>query len=152
MVLRPGRCGDVPRPAARETERSPPRFGRVSSLSIQALIVGSCGLLLAVAIVALTRRGTLSLQYGIGWLAVAAALLVSAALLGLIRPVADALGMSPTGLIVGGVGSFLLLVALQLSIAISGLQEAVRDLSESLALLELRVQRAERVSGVDRVV
>ena len=53
------------------------------------------------------------------------------------------LGIQPTGLIaVVGLG-FLLMITLQLSISLSGHQEAIRELSEANALLEERLARVE---------
>ena len=51
--------------------------------------------------------------------------------------------MSPTGLLSAVGLAFVLLITLQLSISLSGLQEAIRELSEANALLEERLARVE---------
>jgi uncharacterized protein DUF2304 len=108
------------------------------------MAIGSSALILGV--VWLTRRGLLSLRYGLGWILVAVFALIGSALLRLVAPLAQLLHMTPTGLLLGGSTVFLLLLCLQLSISVSGLQHAVRDLSESNAFLEQRIQQAEQES------
>jgi uncharacterized protein DUF2304 len=120
----------------------------VTAISVQGLEVAIAGGALLFAVVWLTRRGLLSLRYGLGWIAVAGLVLASSALLGLVGAVARSLHVTPTGLLLGASSSFLLLLALQLSISVSGLQDAVRDLSESNALLEQRIQESEQRSSL----
>jgi hypothetical protein len=115
----------------------------VPSVVEQAVLVGAGGCGLLALTVSLTRRGLLSLRYGLGWIVVSVAIVLGAVMLGLVHPLARAVGATPTGFMLGGVGVFLLLLVLQLSISLSGLQSAIRDLSEATALLEARVRRAE---------
>lgn len=110
----------------------------------QALAVGGFGVVLVVAIVMLTRRGALSLRFGLGWLVVAMVVAVSSVFLGAVAPVARFLHTTPTGLLLVSMSGFLLLLSLNLSVSVSALQDAVRDLSESNALLEERLQQVER--------
>ena len=116
----------------------------MNSTILQYLAVAIGSTTLVVAVVWLTRRGFLSLRYGLGWIVVALFALIGSALLGLVGPVARLLHMTPTGLLLGVSAAFLLVVCLQLSISVSGLQHAVRDLSESNAFLEQRIQEAEQ--------
>jgi hypothetical protein len=51
--------------------------------------------------------------------------------------------VTPTGLLAGVGLAFLLVIALQLSISLSGQQEAIRELSEANALLGERLKRIE---------
>jgi hypothetical protein len=113
----------------------------------QALAVGGFGAALVAVIVVLTRRGALSLRFGLGWLVVAIVVAVSSVFLGVVAPVARFLHTTPTGLLLVSMSGFLLLLALNLSISVSALQDAVRDLSESNALLEERLQQVERHGG-----
>jgi hypothetical protein len=92
----------------------------------------------------ISRRRLLSLRYALGWMAVSALLLVAALALALAGGVSRSLPLTPTGLLSAtGIG-FLLLITLQLSISLSGHQEAIRELSEANALLEERLTRVEQ--------
>jgi hypothetical protein len=113
----------------------------------QALAVGGFGVVLVVVIVVLTRRGALSLRFGLGWLVVAVVVAVSSVFLGVVSPLARFLHATPTGLLLVAMSGFLLLLSLNLSVSVSALQDAVRDLSESNALLEERLQEVERHAG-----
>ncbi len=116
----------------------------VNHLAIQSLGVAFGGLALFLVVFALSRRGLLSLRYALGWMAVSALLLIATLALAIVGGVSDSLPLTPTGLIAAlGLG-FLTLVALQLSISLSGHQEAIRELSETNALLEERLARVEK--------
>jgi uncharacterized protein DUF2304 len=114
----------------------------MTSIEVQAVAVAVGGAVLFVAAVRLTRRGLLSLRYGLGWLGVATVIAGASVVLGLVPPIARALHMTPTGFLLASVSAFMLLLCLQLSISLSGLQQSVRDLSEANALLEARLQEA----------
>lgn len=113
-------------------------------MSVQAAIVmvGAVGLM--VSSVVLVRRRLLSIRYGLGWLTVAAVGIVGAPLLGLVSSQIDRLGFTETGFSLGLFIAFLGLVCLQLSISLSGLHHAVRDLAEYSALAEQRLTELER--------
>jgi len=64
-------------------------------------------------------------------------------LLVLIGGISHSLPITPTGLLAGVGLAFVLAVCLQLSISLSGQQEAIRALSEANALLAERLQRLE---------
>ncbi len=116
----------------------------VNHLAIQSLGVAFGGIVLFLVVFALSRRGLLSLRYALGWMAVSALLLIATLVLAIVGGVSDSLPLTPTGLIAAlGLG-FLTLVALQLSISLSGHQEAIRELSETNALLEERLARVEK--------
>ena len=116
----------------------------MTNLAIQSLLVASGGVVMFAIVFALSRRGLLSLRYALGWMAVSTLLVLAAVVIGLIGGVGKSLPFTPTGLIaVVGLG-FLLMITLQLSISLSGHQEAIRELSESNALLEERLSRVER--------
>ncbi len=115
----------------------------MSNVAVQALLVALGGLGLLVVVFLLARRGLLSLRYALGWMAVSMLLLGAALLLVLIGGISHSLPITPTGLLAGVGLAFLLAVCLQLSISLSGQQEAIRELSESNALLGERLQRLE---------
>src|SRR5690349_2765029 len=70
-------------------------------------------------------------------------LVIAAGVLGLAGGISTSLPLSPTGLLSAVGLGFVLLITLQLSISLSGLQEAIRELSEANALLEERLTRVE---------
>jgi hypothetical protein len=116
----------------------------MTNLTVQlgAVALGAVGMF--VLVLWLSRRQSLSLRYALGWMAVSGVLLVAALVLALVGGVSESLPLTPTGLLSAtGIG-FLLLIALQLSISLSGHQEAIRELSEANALLEERLTRVER--------
>jgi hypothetical protein len=70
-------------------------------------------------------------------------LLGAAVVLELIGGISHTLPITPTGLLAGVGLAFLLVVCLQLSISLSGQQDAIRELSEANALLGERLRRFE---------
>jgi Uncharacterized conserved protein (DUF2304) len=115
----------------------------MSNVALQSLLVALGGLGLLVGVFLLTRRGLLSLRYALGWMGVSVLLLGAAVLLVLIGGISHSLPITPTGLLAGVGLAFLLVVCLQLSISLSGQQEAIRALSEANALLGERLRRFE---------
>jgi hypothetical protein len=115
----------------------------MNNVAVQSLLVALGGIGLLVAVFLLARRGLLSLRYALGWMAVSLLLLGAALVLVLIGGISQTLPITPTGLLAGVGLAFLLVVCLQLSISLSGQQEAIRELSEANALLGERLQRFE---------
>ena len=116
----------------------------MSNLAIQSLVLAGGAVAMFLIVFALSRRGLLSLRYALGWMAVSALLLLAAIGIALIGGIGKTLPFTPTGLITAVGLGFLLLITLQLSISLSGHQEAIRELSEANALLEERVARVEQ--------
>jgi hypothetical protein len=115
----------------------------VSNLAVQLTLVAAGGVAMFALVFWFSRRRLLSLRYALGWMAVSALLLVAAIVLALVGGVSESLPFTPTGLLSAMGISFLLLITLQLSISLSGHQEAIRELSEANALLEERLTRVE---------
>ncbi len=115
-----------------------------TNTSIQALVVGVGAIVMFLIVFVLSRRQLLSLRYALGWMAVSALLLLLAIVTALTGGIGSSLPFTPTGLISALGLAFLALIALQLSISLSGHQEAIRELSEANALLEERVARVEQ--------
>jgi hypothetical protein len=116
----------------------------MTNLALQSLAVAIGGSAMFLIVFALSRRGLLSLRYALGWMAVSALLLIAALVLAIVGGVSDSLPLTPTGLIAAVGLAFLLAIALQLSISLSGHQEAIRQLSEANALIEERLARVEQ--------
>lgn len=112
-------------------------------MSIQAAIIEIGALMLLTSTLVLVRRRLLSIRYGLGWLTVGMAGVVAGPLLEQFAPQAKKLGFTPTGFSLGIVILFLLLLCLQLSVSLSGLHRAIRELCEHDALLEERVRCLE---------
>ena len=115
----------------------------MTNVAVQSLLVAAGGIGLLIVVFLLARRGLLSLRYALGWMAVSLLLLGAAVMLVLIGGISHSLPITPTGLLAGVGLAFVLAVCLQLSISLSGQQEAIRALSEANALLVERLQRLE---------
>jgi hypothetical protein len=115
----------------------------MSNVAVQSMLVALGGLGLLVGVFLLARRGLLSLRYALGWMAVSVLLLGAAVVLVLIGGISHSLPITPTGLLAAVGLAFLLVVCLQLSISLSGQQDAIRELSEANALLGERLKRFE---------
>ena len=115
----------------------------MSNVAVQSGLVAMGGIGLLVVVFLLARRGLLSLRYALGWMAVSLLLLGAAFVLLLIGGISHSLPITPTGLLAGVGLAFVLAVCLQLSISLSGQQEAIRGLSEANALMGERLQRFE---------
>ena len=116
----------------------------MTNLAIQSLFLAGGAVVMFSIVFALSRRGLLSLRYALGWMAVSTLLGLAAIVIALIGGIGKSFPFTPTGLIaVVGLG-FLLMITLQLSISLSGHQEAIRELSEANALLEERLARVEQ--------
>ncbi|MBO0925299.1 DUF2304 domain-containing protein [Cellulomonas sp. zg-ZUI199] len=97
-----------------------------------------------VFIVQLLRRRRLREKYAGIWLVVSAAILVLALFPGLAVGLADLVGVeTPSNLLFATSLGVLLLVTVQLSTEVSGLEEETRTLAESSALLAQRLTDVE---------
>ena len=115
----------------------------MSNISIQSVIVAVGAIAMFSIVFSLSRRGLLSLRYALGWIVVSSAALIGALVTALIGGVGRTLPFTPTGLIAAAGLAFLTLVALQLSISLSGNQDAIRELTETVAFLEERLAQVE---------
>ena len=116
----------------------------MSNLAIQSLLVAGGAVVMFSIVFALSRRGLLSLRYSLGWMGVSALLVLVAIGIALVGGIGRTLPFTPTGLISAVGLGFVLMITLQLSISLSGHQEAIRELSEANALLEERLARVEQ--------
>jgi signal transduction histidine kinase len=110
----------------------------------QAFIILLSGVSFAALVLVLARRGLLTLRYTLGWLAVAGCVVALVALSSLVRPLAAAVGITPTGVLLAVASSILMLITLQITVTLSSLRDMVQTLTEANALLEERVVRIER--------
>jgi hypothetical protein len=112
----------------------------------QILIAASVGLLTLLSVVRLSRQGKLSFRYTMGWIAVASIGVLAGLFVPAAEPIAQSLGMSAAALLGLSALMFVTVIAIQLSISISGLQRQVRSLAEDLA--RLRGDRSETSDGM----
>jgi hypothetical protein len=110
----------------------------------QALIIVFGGASFAALVLVLARRGLLTLRYTLGWLGVAGCVVALVVLSGVVRPLAAAVGITPTGVLLAAAASILMLITLQITVTLSSLRDMVQTLTEAHALLEERVVRIER--------
>ena len=110
----------------------------------QRILAVILSLLLFLVIVQLIRRRRLREEYALIWLAASAAILLFSIFDGLVRVLASAFSVSypPTLIIVIGL-LFALVVILSQSVIISTQADRLRDLSQSVALLEWRIRQVE---------
>jgi hypothetical protein len=109
----------------------------------QSLLVTAGSACFALLVLTLARRGLLTVRYTVGWLGVAGCVLALVFVSGLLRPLAAAIGITPTGILLALASSILLMITLQITVTLSALREAIQTLAESQALLEERVARLE---------
>jgi hypothetical protein len=104
-------------------------------------LLGAIGLSLVV--LELVRRRRLQERYSMLWLATCLALIILAAVPGLLDTASSAVGIiyPPNALFVAAFG-FVLLVLLNFSIAVSRLSEQTSRLAQRLAMLEEQVRRS----------
>jgi hypothetical protein len=114
----------------------------VSLAERQMLIAAATGIALLVAVVQLSRNGRLSFRYTMGWLGVAGIGVLSGLFVPVVEPVAEALGLSAAALLGLAALIFVTLIAIQLSISISGLQRQIRSMAEEVARLRQEHDRS----------
>ena len=119
----------------------------MSSTTFQTIIGALFSLMFLTAVYRLGRSQRLSFRYTVGWMILGALGVLAGLLIPVAEPIAKQLQVAPSALL--GVGAVILLVVLcvQLSISISGLQEQVRRIAEEIAFLR---QELEEVSNLKK--
>jgi len=119
----------------------------MSPSATQIMIAAVISLLLVVVVVRLSRRGQLSFRYTVGWIAVASVGILGGLMAPLAEPAAEALGLSAAALLALVALVFFVLIAIQLSISISGLQKQNRTLTEEVARLRHEIRTSSPHNG-----
>jgi len=119
----------------------------MSATTFQTIIGALFSLMFLTAVYRLGRSQRLSFRYTVGWMILGALGVLAGLLIPVAEPIAKQLQVAPSALL--GVGAVILLVVLcvQLSISISGLQEQVRRIAEETAFLR---QEIEEVSNLKK--
>jgi hypothetical protein len=115
----------------------------VTHQTIQFVVSGFLSTCLAAYIYRLASRHLLSFRYTIGWLALSGVGIFAGLFLPILGPVSQSIKVTPAAIIAVGALVVLLLICIQLSIAISTLQEQSRTLAEQIAHLERELRRGE---------
>ena len=115
----------------------------MSTQTIHALVVSSLSLTLIVGVIQLAQKQRISLRYAAGWIVLLGVGLLGGIVVPLIAPLADFLSLAPISIVAGSAILVLLVICVQLTVSISGLQNQVRQIAEKIALndLDLKNQR-----------
>ena len=106
---------------------------------LQALATACLAIAGGVLVIILARRQKLSFRYTAGWLVLLLLTAFSGVLIPASRPLAESLSTSPGVLVSGAAILILVVICIQLSVSISGLQKQVQKLAEEVA-----IQNAEK--------
>lgn len=107
----------------------------MSTAMTQTLFAAAVSIVFVLSVYRLGRSQKLSFRYAVGWMALGILGVVAGLLVPLAEPLAELLNVSPGALLGIAALILLLLLCVQLSISISGLQEQVRTLAEESAFL-----------------
>jgi len=116
----------------------------VSTETIQTFYAALVSLVFVVSVYRLGRKQKLSFRYTVGWLILGLLGVVAGFLLPFAEPLADYFNVSAAALLAIGALVLLLVLCVQLSISISGLQEQVRALAEDASFLRNEIDEIRR--------
>lgn len=120
----------------------------MSPETVQSLVAAGVACVGGSIVIGLARRQMLTFRYAAGWCVLLLLTALSGILIPLAKPAARALSTTPGVLISTAAIAILVLICIQLSVSISGLQKQVQKLAEDSALsqLELQVRSSSEVS------
>ena len=104
----------------------------------QAIAAACLAIAGGILVIILARRQKLSFRYAAGWLVLLTLTALSGILIPATRPLAESLSTTPGVLVSGMAILILVLICIQLSVSISGLQKQIQKLAEELALQEIK--------------
>ena len=116
----------------------------MSQETFQVVQIAAISVAFMALVVFLTKRQMISFRYTVGWFMVFFISATAGLFVSLVAPIADFLQISTSMVFVGIVAIVLLLISIQLSISISGLQRRLHDLAEQVALVKEDVGRDDR--------
>lgn len=121
----------------------------MSNQTVFALEVAVVAVAFAVHVVRLSRKRLLSFKYTIGWISVCMVGIFASPLVFLVTPLAKALRLTPTALLVAISTISVAVILIQLSVSISGNQRKMETLVRENALLResLGISMKEKNSG-----
>ncbi len=121
----------------------------LSNSVVQGVLIAVAAVIFAVVVTVVFRRSMVSFRYWFGWLAVASVLLAAGVVLAVIPDDVHLIGFSQIQI---GAVLFLLvnlLIAVQLSISISGHQRQITELAQESAELRRRIEVLEGALAPD---
>ncbi len=86
----------------------------------------------------LAKRKRLSFRYALGWLSIGATGILASLIIPFTSQVADVLNVTPAAVLGACAILMVIVICVQVSISISGLQEQTRILAEEVALLKAK--------------
>lgn len=110
----------------------------MSQETVQVLEIAVLSACFLVLIIVLARKQRLTFRYTLGWFVVFFISGTAGLFVPLASPIADLLQVSRPMVFIALVVIALLLISIQLSISISGLQRKLQDLTETIAILTAR--------------
>ena len=111
---------------------------------MQAIATTCLALAGGTLVIILARRQMLSFRYAAGWLVLLTMTALSGILIPVTRPLAESLSTTPGVLVSGMAILIIVLICIQLSVSISGLQKQIQKLAEELALKEINADRRDQ--------
>ena len=116
----------------------------MSAETTQTVLAVIVSLIFVLVVHRLGRNHTISFRYTVGWMLLGVLGVLAGILLPITAPFANQINLSPAAML--GLGAVLLLVVLcvQLSISISGMQEQIRRLAEEAAYLRHELDELSR--------
>jgi hypothetical protein len=107
----------------------------MSAQLMQSILGSLFSLVFLLVIHRLGRNQQLSFRYTVGWLALGGLGIIASLVLPISVSLADQINLSPAALLGAGAIVLLIILCVQLSISISGMQEQIRRLAEEAAYL-----------------
>lgn len=110
----------------------------------QSMIALLISAIFMVVIRKLARKKRLSFRYALGWLALGVTGICAALIIPFTSQIASVLNVTPAAVLGAGAIGLVIIICVQLSISISGLQEQTRVLAEEITLLKAKTEKETR--------
>lgn len=110
----------------------------------QSMIALLISVFFLVVIRKLAKKKRLSFRYALGWLALGLTGICAALIIPFTSQIAKVLNVTPAAVLGAGAIGLVIVICVQLSISISGLQEQTRILAEEVTLLKAKQKKEVR--------
>jgi len=114
----------------------------MSQQTAQGIEIAVVAVVFALLVMRLSRRQLISFRYTVGWMSLCAIILFGGLLIPVVSPVAEFLQIDALTLIAAGSIIVLLVICIQLSISISGMQRQLQRINEDLAITKLEIVKS----------
>lgn len=119
----------------------------MSAQSTQTVLTAIISLVFVLIIHRLGRNQTLSFRYTVGWMILGGLGVIAGVILPVTAPLADRVNLSAAALLAIGAVILLVVLCVQLSISISGMQEQIRRLAEEAGYLREELDDFRNTEG-----